>query len=534
MMKNNKLIETKSDSLKRLSKQGYEFFQNSDSWRLDKDTIINLTTIKNCLKKSTLDGFLKTIAFYAENYSSGYTKNIVAKFRYMMISMGVSEINPDLLINYRSTLTKNTEWYLGTIKGFLKKWRELGYTGVSDEDIKLLYSWAFKSAAKGDVVKRLDPHKGPLTDIELSAFNEGIIQVFEQNKITISELALALILSNTGRRRIQISHLKIKDIMTGKNLKGELMYLINVPRAKQRGATFRSEFSQFAITKELWTILNMQSQSVCRQVESIIGFEIPDIDRLELPLFPNISKFKYRYDNSCLESALSHNNFKIKHEWNLTELREKFVRDELHISSREITKTVNKIANIANIYSERTGKVIKTTPVRFRYTMGTRAAREGFGRMVIAELLDHSDTQNANVYIENIPEYAERINQKVGHLLTPYAQAFAGVLVNSEKDAERGNNLSSRIGNNGKGVGTCGNYGFCGARVPMPCYTCIHFQAWVYGPHQRVLDELIAERDRIKDITGDIAVAAVNDRTIYAVAEVIRLCETRKKVLENG
>jgi integrase len=536
MMKNNKLLKIESNSLKRLSKGGYEFFQNSDFWRLDKDTVINLKILKKHLKNSLIDGFLKTLAFYAENLSSSHTETINNRFQHMLIDTGGSEINPDLLINYRSTLTNETEWYLGTIRGFLKKWHELGYEGVSDEVIELLNGWTLKGNIKGDVVKRLDPHKGPLTDIELSAFNEGTIQAFEQGKITVSELAIGLIASNTGRRQIQISHLKIKDIMTGKNLKGEPMYLINVPRAKQRGATFRSEFRQFAVTKELWTILNMQTQSVCKQIESIIGFEIPDIDRLELPLFPNMSKFTHESDadDDKLEPSLFPDNLKIKHKWNLTELKQKLAGDELHILSSDITETVKKIAKVANIYSERTGEAIEISSVRFRYTMGTRAAREGFGIMVIAELLDHSDTQNANVYIENIPEYAERINQKVGHLMTHYAQAFAGVLVNSEKDAERGNDLNSRIGNNGKGVGTCGSHGFCGARVPIPCYTCIHFQAWVYGLHQRVLDELIAERNRITEITGDIAVAAVNDRTIYAVAEVIRLCETRKKVLENG
>jgi len=513
-MKMDKLLIAESNPIKRISREGYEFFQNSDSWRLDKDTVISLKVIKGCLKNSLIDGFLKTLAFYAENYSSTHTINIADRFKHMMINSSVSEINPDLLISYRSTLTRDTEWYLGTIRGFLKKWHELGYNGISDEVIDLLNGWILKGNIKGDVVKRLDPHKGPLTDIELLSFNEGSVQAFEQGKITVSELAIGLLSSNTGRRQIQISHLKIKDIMTGKNRKGELMYLINVPRAKQRGATFRSEFSQFAVTKELWAILNMQVQFVTEQVKSITEFGIPDTDILELPLFPNISKL-----NSVL---------------NLTELRQKLVKDELHIPSSEITRIVQKIARIANIHSERTGEAIEITSNRFRYTMGTRAAREGFGIMVIAELLDHSDTQNANVYIENIPEYAEKINQKVGHLLAPYAQAFAGVLVNSEKDAERGNDLNSRVGINSEGIGTCGSYGFCGARVPIPCYTCIHFQAWIDGPHQQVLDELISERDRIKEITGDTAVAAINDRTILAVMEVIRLCENRRKVLNNG
>ena len=515
-MENNKHLISETNSDKKISRAGYEFHLNKDSWRLDKDTTVYLkTAIKNLIGELK-NGFLKTLAFYAENYSASHTNNIADRFQNMisMSPMSLSEINVDLLINYRSTLNKNTEWYLGTVRGFLKKWHELGYDGISDDVIELLDGWTLKGNIKGDVVKRLDPNKGPLTDIELLAFNEGAVQAYEQNKITISELAIGLISSNTGRRQVQISHLKIRDLLKGKNQKGEDIYLLNVPRAKQRGATFRSELKQFAITKELWTILNMQVQYVIKRAGSILNINLQDHDKLEIPLFPNFSKFAP--------------------EIKIEELRQMLPLDMLHIPAAEITETVKKIVAVKNIHSERTGEQMDISSNRFRYTMGTRAAREGFGIMVIAELLDHSDTQNASVYIENIPEYAERINEKVGHFLVPYAQAFAGVLVNSEKDAERGNDINSRIRTRGESIGTCGSYGFCGTRVPVPCYTCIHFQAWVYGPHRKVLDELIAERDRVKEITGDIAVAAINDRTILAVMEAIRLCEERKKVLKNG
>ncbi len=62
---------------------------------------------------------------------------------------------------------------------------------------------------------------GPLTDIELQGFNEGAVQAFEQDRITLSELALGLCVSNSGRRPIQISHLRIKDVLKGKNNQGE-------------------------------------------------------------------------------------------------------------------------------------------------------------------------------------------------------------------------------------------------------------------------------------------------------------------------
>ncbi|MCV4600508.1 recombinase, partial [Escherichia coli] len=87
------------------------------------------------------------------------------------------------------------------------------------------------------------------------------------------------------------------------------------------------------------------------------------------------------------------------------------------------------IVEKSDIRSERTGELLHINARRFRYTTGTRAAREGFGELVIAELLDHADTQNAGVYIKNIPEHVKKLDEAVGFQLAPYAQAFVGALV---------------------------------------------------------------------------------------------------------
>jgi hypothetical protein len=258
----------------------------------------------------------------------------------------------------------------------------------------------------------------------------------------------------------------------------------------------------------------MQSRSVVDQFTEHFGKIIPNYLLIDLPLFPDYQKLKTIHNFNELGKSLS--------------------IDVLHIESKMVTESVRKIVRVANIYSERTGDLLNMTARRFRYTTGTRAAREGFGVMVIAELLDHSDTQNANVYVENVPEYAARINEKVGHLLVPYAKAFQGQLVDSENDAVRGLDKNSRIRlNPHENIGTCGSYDFCGSRVPVPCYTCNHFQPWLDAPHQKILDELIAERDRIAEVTGDLAIASVNDRTIIAVAEVIQRCEARRQELSH-
>jgi len=236
---------------------------------------------------------------------------------------------------------------------------------------------------------------------------------------------------------------------------------------------------------------------------------------LELPLFPDYKALK--------EVAGAP-----------VRLRAALETDRLHIASKDVTRVCRLIVKETQIFSERTGELLKITSNRFRYTTGTRAAREGFGEMVIAELLDHSDNQNAGVYIENIPEHVASLDKAVGQQLAPYAQAFSGVIVDSEGAAKRGDELASRIKIDGEGVGTCGEYGFCGASVPVPCYTCIHFQPWLDGPHELVYEELIAERERLLKVTDDTQIAAVNDRSILAVADVVQRCAARREELTDG
>ncbi len=93
------------------------------------------------------------------------------------------------------------------------------------------------------------------------------------------------------------------------------------------------------------------------------------VDAEELPIFPN---------------WLSSNPVGFNHHCNGTYLYNEIVR----------------IFQKLTVTSESTGKNIKVSPTRFRRTIGTRAAMEGHGELIIADLLDHSDTQN-KVQIED-------------------------------------------------------------------------------------------------------------------------------------
>ncbi|HNP64293.1 MAG TPA: site-specific integrase [Woeseiaceae bacterium] len=491
---------------------GYEVEFSSDSWRLDKTISLNIDSVASLLVQDSAAGFKCVLKFYAENFSAAHTSNCHQRLLSMLRTLDCGTITTAGLINYRSRLPKKRLWYLSVLKGFLKRWHELGYPGVSDDVVCLLNSWSLKGNKKGEEVKKLDPRNGPLSDIELQGLNDTAIRAFEKDQISITELAACLIISFTGRRPKQISHMKLCDLPDFGECRSVLK--ISVPRAKQSGAGFREETKEFAISSELAAILAMQGSVAERQMQGLLGRAVRVDERGSIPLFPgNLTGFKSVQDGD-IEMRLG--------------------TDRFHCHPQFFTATLKRLVQIGRLNSERTGQRLQISSRRLRYTMGTRAAREGFGELLIAELLDHSDTQNAGVYIDNIPEHVEAINKAVGQQMAVHAQAFAGVLVDREEDATRGSDLSSRVRIDQEGVGTCGSYGFCGAKVPVPCYTCMHFQPWVDGPHERVLQAMLEERESVREVTGDLQIAAVNDRSIIAVMEVVRNCEIRKAELDNG
>lgn len=491
------------------SRAGYLFDTSELVWTLDKNIKINVAKVTSLLDEDVSDSYIKVLSHYARTMSADHAINMNSRMSSFLRSTGTKSISIAALINYRATLTRDKEHHLGALRGFLYKWHDFGYQGVDDDVVDLLKSWTLKGNIKGDAVKRLDPNEGPLTDNELAAFNEGVVRAFEQDQIAIGELAICLLVSHTGRRPRQVAHLKNCDLDgTRRNRKDEAMFLVHIPRAKQRGEVFRGSFKTFAMTRELWTVVSAQKNNSIASVERILGYQLQEADRLSLPLFPDLSAFTAGQP--------------------VTELRSLLAMDHLHFPSSEITAVLKKVVVAAGIISERTGQLLDIVATRFRYTKGTRAAREGFGLIVIAELLDHTDIQNAQVYTKNVPEHAHALSKAMALQLAPYAQAFQGVLVDRESDAKRGNDFSSRIKFKGHAMATCGQYGFCGANAPIPCYTCNHFQPWLDGPHEEVLADLLAERDYVQELTGDSAMAAVNDRTIFAVINVIQRCEARR------
>jgi len=499
----------------RLSREGFEFDYHAMKWKLSRDYSINLDWVKERLGDEFARSYRSHLAFYAKKYSAVHTVfidyhcNELIRFIQEQSNSNskVTKINTAHIISFRSSLLKKQEHHLGKIRSFLTTWVERKLPGIEPEVAALLKGWRLQGNEKGRAVQTLCPKQGALSDLEYEAVHSALPQAFENRKIDLEQYVLTWLGMATGRRPAQLGDLKICDFVEAKASNEDVMSVLQVPRRKQRGVAWREEKKVYALSPELGAIVKQHIDFVKQTYEEIHSTQE---GVKKLALFPDWQAVKNAGLNDLTQSL----------DW-----------QDFHRTSRSISSQISNTVSKLKVISERTGEELRATPIRFRRTLGTRAAREGYGVLTIAELLDHTDTQNASVYTENTPEHLHAINRAMAEQLAPIAQAFSGVLVNSEEDAIRGNDLSSRVKlyDTGENVGTCGNYSFCGAFAPIACYTCKHFQPWLGAPHDVLLETLIAKRKALMDRTGDSTIAAINDRTIFAVAQVVELCKQRKQ-----
>lgn len=483
------------------SREGYLVGLDEVRWKLSKDVDIPIFALAASLSVEMYLSFRHVLAFFAKTGSPSHAVNIFYSAKYYLESTADHPpFSVESLISFRSMLNNKTEYRLATLRGFLRQWTALGYAGIPSDFWNLLDKWALKGNEKGYAVQSMCPDRGPLTDIEMEGVVSAVISAYSEDRLALIDACYAMTLAMTGRRPVQITGLKLKDLIQQAD-----RYFINFPRAKQRNQSWRNTFNKFAVVEDLWLLLQKQACAVRQLFTDRLAVKISDELVPELPLFPAIEALNDESD-----------------------LKEQLRGDYLHASTASLTDAMYRVEKAIMMNSERTGLPIHLNPSRFRYTLGTNLAREGKGEFVIAEALDHSDTQNAGVYVRNIPEIVERIDKAVALQLAPIAQAFQGVLVVSEHAARRGNDPSSRISNGVVNLGTCGSYGFCSALAPFVCYGCNHFQPWLDGPHETVLDGLIQERDRVLEQTGDRKIASVNDRLILAVSDVVNRCSAMR------
>jgi integrase len=392
------------------------------------------------------------------------------------------------VMSYRGSLREHAEHNLGRFSGSLAYWIELGVPGICPRVRPYLNSIKLRQHRVGEAVSTFDPNFGPFTDFELGALISAARQSYEAGEFNLSDYSAFSLLVALGVRPLQLALLKCCDLEIGQSSKSDKAFLLHVPRVKQPGYGGRELMKPRMLPDEVGKVLE---QHIALHQGTVSNSALP-----QFPIFPGPKQ----------ETGIS------GFDW--------------HIEARVLAERLARKLTALGVISERTGKPLQISLRRFRYTFGTRAAEEGFPLHVIAEMMDHTSIYSAQVYVKATDKMAHRVTLATIQELAPIAQAFLGTLIDDPENAIRAGETEANISAGGvEGVGTCGHFGFCDSLPPVACYTCRYFQPWVDAPHDKLLEKLISERERILAETGDNRVASANDRTMLAIAEVVRLCE---------
>lgn len=205
-----------------------------------------------------------------------------------------------------------------------------------------------------------------------------------------------------------------------------------------------------------------------------------------------------------------------------------------------INVAMRRFAQAANLVSPRTQQRLRMSARRFRFSIATHMAEEGASLFHIAEVLDHSDTQNVRVYVETASSIADPVARATDGALMPLVRRFQGRIV----DCDHAGSLSHQkipaaalhlgvpqldVG----GIGYCGRdaarEGLCQLLPPLSCYLCPSFAALQTGPHRQMLAS-IDEFLRVQEPQSDRRILVQLDQVRAAIRQVIEDIDAQKAV----
>ncbi len=471
------------------TREGARFDPRPDIWTMDGiQSALRIDFSRAPSLSPSLKLRLKfTLVSMFQNRSTSHARNSFESYaafcRKILGNHETDEIRLEHLLKWRQSLTPTTVWKLAVVRGLLERAEGLGFGMCSQEAHAYLRDAVIPGNRKGVDVRTRDPDRGPFTTLELETLNAAINRGYASGRVSLSDYGLCLMLMAYGIRPMQIASMKVSDLIPATGAGGETVFTLRIPRAKQRGHVARDSFRFRACDARIGEVLTLLSAQVTGRFAGI--------DSGQAPLFIGAG-------------------------------RGGIPGFDFHMSAKEVGVRVTAVLG--------TLAPFPANARRFRYTLATRARDDGANIFVLADLLDHSDTQNVKVYTEGGPDVVETLNRTMALELAPVAQAFAGLLVSRHDplaaEGGTGKRIHERALSDGDDpLGNCGRHGFCGLTRPLACYTCMNFRPWEDGPHSQMLDRLLAERELQRLKGRSPRIYGLLDRTVAAIAMVVRLCE---------
>lgn len=434
--------------------------------------------------------------------------------------------------------------YKHPITKFFLHWKEHDSGAISPEALRLLIDTAARGIGPRNVLSD-DPEKSWLTDEEYENLLSAIWENYDRG-ISGTQVTLIKLLSmQYSRRPRQIALLKIGDVCESdgsdcQGVKGRTIYFPGIKDITAETDFRDSKFESHPLADHLWDLYQVQYHEVKALYESTLDFSLSDEQLKKLPLF--CSELRIKEARSLIEGKQKLNI--------LDSLDSEF----FHLRKGYVINIITWINNTPNCnygvehpsrsvrpklpVSLRTGQTMVVTATRMRHTRARQLARQGVPKHVLAHWLGHTSEKSLGAYYNDPAEQARELDEAMAPALAPLAMAFTGTLIDSENQAKRASDPTSKLefsrAGELKSVGRCGKHSFCATTsVPIPCYRCKHFEPLVEAPHHEVLEALqqrqTAEEQMLKIGGQRILLIPIDlSSDIRAVENCILRCNARK------
>ena len=296
---------------------------------------------------------------------------------------------------------------------------------------------------RGEAVRALDPHRGPLDDDEIKLIHDAL----DKKAGTVEERVVVRLFLELGIRPLAVTlirgkHLLRHDVPVAEKGKEDrkTMYQLEVPKLKSREAEITKWYTR-PLSNELGEALERVSQS---DEELLLGW---------LAEYQSPEKMIGVYLN----------------DW---------------------------VAEVGLI-SPRTGELLNLFPRRFRRTLATDMAVQGASKVQIAQALGHKDLQNVDVYLDASAVILDRMEEDDAFdFQDEVVDLFMGKVGAPDDEDVSEQRIPGAAPQVGGLKGTTGNIGACqksspcSLTPPLSCYTCSKFVAFEDAPHDDIKDEL--------------------------------------------
>jgi len=235
---------------------------------------------------------------------------------------------------------------------------------------------------KGQAVRSADPEKGPLSATEVAELAVALRAAYVEKTLPVDQQAAIWLALAFGANAGQYALMRENDIVP-EYIDGQLITtLVSVPRHKKRHAHARSEFAQ-------------------RKSNRFVGRVLQDLIHANEVSHPKNGSNEPR----PLSWRRSPRNDGVgREEW------------EWHLTSTQFSELLNDaIENLC--LNARTGKPMKISTRRLRYTLASRMVAAGASPYALAAALDHSDLQNVGVYFDVHSDIVEHLDKAMAMVL---------------------------------------------------------------------------------------------------------------------